>query len=686
MIFVNPFVGFGKRGSLIAASIEPRIAGFFDGDGDYLQVASNSVFGFGTGDFTIEYWWYPTRNTINETMIDTRPSDSSTPLVLGKSSSGEVRCYDGTTVRTGGSMSLNEWNHIAWSRSGTSNKIFLNGGLVIEFTNGFDADASRGLTIGSNVLTSAENCQGYVDDLRITKGVARYTADFIPPKNISLSGDTYAANVSLLLTMDGDDESTNFVDSSNNSLSVTAYGNARLIADTNPRISTGYFDGNGDWLTTPNTSLFDFSNSATDFTIEGWIYNTGPNVYRGIIGARQNAVGHGWCLYVHQSSNTLYMGSTIVGQGYVDRQLNTTTIPANTWTHFALVKDSSGYTGYTNGVSGSLIALNGGLDYQSGQPLIIGALGSQGEFPFLGYIDDIRITNGVARYTTNFTPPQNLTSSGDPYIANVSLLLNMSGTNASSNFIDSSNNVLPITASGDSKIIKPLPRPYFSPSNSEIAAIKTSLEAYYPLNSNLNDSSGNGHNATAVSGEFVYGSSYGKVNGGLATNLTGTNYATISNPITIGSAWSIQAWLNPYSGDPYSPGRPSGGNTQWICAQITGSDIFVLVNDPFANKIYIYANGNYVFNGGYQPTEGSWNHIVVTYNNGNFKYYQGGFLRGQATVSPIGSWSIDRLFNNASGSNNQYYGYIDELAIWTRELSSTEITKLYNYNFGVSMI
>jgi hypothetical protein len=146
---------------------------YFDGSGDYLTVPSSSAFGFGTGDFTIEYWHYPLQNTGNETHIDTRPSDSSAWLVLGKSSSGAVRCYDGSSVRTGGSMNLNAWNHIAWVRSGGANTLYLNGSSVITFTNGGDAGSSCGLTIGSNVLTSAENTYGYIDDIRITKGVAR---------------------------------------------------------------------------------------------------------------------------------------------------------------------------------------------------------------------------------------------------------------------------------------------------------------------------------------------------------------------------------------------------------------------------------------------------------------------------------------------------------------------------------
>jgi len=70
----------------------------------------------------------------------------------------------------------------------------------------------------------------------------------------------------------------------------------------------------------------------------------------------------------------------------------------------AIVKDDTGYTGYVNGVAGAKVALTGGLEYLSDQALSIGALSSDGEGPFLGYISDARITKGVALYTGNFTP------------------------------------------------------------------------------------------------------------------------------------------------------------------------------------------------------------------------------------------------------------------------------------------
>lgn len=156
-------------------------SGYFDGNGDYLTLSNNAVFGFGAGDFTIEYWHYPLQNSGNETIVDLRPSDTAEWLVLGKSGSGEVRCYDGSQVRVGGSMNLNAWNHVAWSRVSGNNTIYLNGVSVITFANGGDVGSSRTVTIGANASPQFENAYGYIDELRVVKGAAVYTSNFTPP-------------------------------------------------------------------------------------------------------------------------------------------------------------------------------------------------------------------------------------------------------------------------------------------------------------------------------------------------------------------------------------------------------------------------------------------------------------------------------------------------------------------------
>lgn len=145
----------------------------FDGSGDYIKIASSSAFGFSTGDFCIEFFYYVNSASNDETIIDTRSSNVGAWLVFGKGSGGTLRCYDGSTVRTGGSVNVGAWNHFAWARASGTNNLYLNGTRVVTFSNAGDVGSSNPLTIGSNVDAAYENCNGYLDELRITKGQSR---------------------------------------------------------------------------------------------------------------------------------------------------------------------------------------------------------------------------------------------------------------------------------------------------------------------------------------------------------------------------------------------------------------------------------------------------------------------------------------------------------------------------------
>jgi hypothetical protein len=82
-------------------------------------------------------------------------------------------------------FSLNQWYHIAATRAGATTRLFVNGTSLTLTTNTLQVNsASTGtLSIGSERLFANYNhdLNGYIDDLRITKGVARYTASFTPP-------------------------------------------------------------------------------------------------------------------------------------------------------------------------------------------------------------------------------------------------------------------------------------------------------------------------------------------------------------------------------------------------------------------------------------------------------------------------------------------------------------------------
>jgi len=199
-----------------------------DGTGDYLSVASQPDFAFGTGDFTIEGWFYRT-NAALATLIDFRPISGTTPYQqLNLSSTGVLRyAVNGATVITGSSLTLNTWVHVAVSRAGSSTKLFVNGtqsGSTYTDTNNYSVNYS--LTIGATNLGVAAYA-GYIDDVRITKGVARYTATFTLP-TAQLTGNLSTV---LLITLNGLNNSTAIADNgiTLQDLRTSAGGRATII-------------------------------------------------------------------------------------------------------------------------------------------------------------------------------------------------------------------------------------------------------------------------------------------------------------------------------------------------------------------------------------------------------------------------------------------------------------------------
>lgn len=157
----------------------------FDGSGDYIQnAASTTLFAFGTGDFTIEFWVY-LNGTGNQSFYDSRPPNSSPLSASVFYESNAVGFYDGTAYRiTGGSLTTSTWYHIAVSRVSGSTRLFINGtqsGSTYSDSNNYTCGSSRPVMGALGYDVSLFNLNGFMDDIRVTKGVGRYAANFIAP-------------------------------------------------------------------------------------------------------------------------------------------------------------------------------------------------------------------------------------------------------------------------------------------------------------------------------------------------------------------------------------------------------------------------------------------------------------------------------------------------------------------------
>ena len=154
------------------------------GSGSYLTSPTSSLYAFGTGDFTIETFIYLTSVPSDTCIIDGRDGTGTVvkPCLFVQQSSSNFIFYVNGAVRVqGGTYSLNTWQHVAVSRSGSSTKLFVNGtqvGSTYTDSNSYLACSMRIAYFNDGSTTNSFN--GYIDELRITK-YARYTATFTPP-------------------------------------------------------------------------------------------------------------------------------------------------------------------------------------------------------------------------------------------------------------------------------------------------------------------------------------------------------------------------------------------------------------------------------------------------------------------------------------------------------------------------
>ena len=214
------------------------------------------------------------------------------------------------------------------------------------------------------------------------------------------SNDPNYSSVSLLLNGNGTNGSTTFTDSSSYGHTVTPVSDAQ-ISTTQSKFGGAsiYLDGSGDCLSLPDDeSAFNFGTG--DFTIECWIYWVG-GAY-GIVFSQRHAydtnnTGMSWRIDDANDTIGFWHGNGLDGFGTPNN-----VISKNTWTHIALTRNGSTFTIWVNGQSEATNTITANMIYYP--PVIGRSQGVLGEY-LNAYLDDYRITKGVARYTSNFTPP-----------------------------------------------------------------------------------------------------------------------------------------------------------------------------------------------------------------------------------------------------------------------------------------
>ena len=376
---------------------------YFDGTGDYLQLPSSTEYHF-TGDFTIEFWMYAVAITNESAIVSVGTTDPNSSLVrlssdklqfwINGSPSGIITCS--TTIQIG------QWYHVAWVRSGSSAtnvKIYLNG-----VQDGVTSSAKTATFVAAPLVVArygstqdSGSFNGYISDLRLNN-TALYTSTFTPPT----APLTAVSGTKVLI------KGTNagIVDRSGRNVIETRGYTTPEPGRRQPEIRTQvkkygdssiFFGGNNDALFMPTNPALAFESG--NFTVEFWINFTSIANRQDIMWWVPNDDTLRAGILWRQSGDALAYYDAAAGAA-----INTAWLPTiNTWYHIALSRSGSSTRLFIDGVAGTTYSTI--RPYAASYRLFIGKDSASDSYPFTGYLDDIRITKGVARYTTNFTPP-----------------------------------------------------------------------------------------------------------------------------------------------------------------------------------------------------------------------------------------------------------------------------------------
>jgi hypothetical protein len=371
-------------------------SGYFDGSGDYLTVPDDADFDFGSGEFTVEAFFYPT-STGDRVIVSAWSSPDANSAWEIIYFSGTLYCQVASsstvTTLTTSSYPLNQWNHIAMVRTGNTLSAYLNGTRFA--TTAYSStinNGNNGPSIGARAGGSSFPYLGFLSDVRVIKGAGPYDATQTT-LTIPTAPLTAITNTQLL---------TNFTNAgiydatSKNDLETV--GNAQ-ISTTQSKFggSSMYFDGTGDYVASASSPLLALGTG--NLTVEFWFRANSVGTNQRIV---QNTVGGfdstSYILRINGSSKLE------VAFAYPDVSASSTTTIANdTWYHVAMVRNGTSVKVYLNGVEEMSGTSSGNM---SNQYAYVGGYYNVGPAEyFTGYVQDVRITKGIARYTTAFTPP-----------------------------------------------------------------------------------------------------------------------------------------------------------------------------------------------------------------------------------------------------------------------------------------
>jgi hypothetical protein len=411
---VLPFSPFAPTAAYSAATVGG--SGYFAGGStNNLTLTTNAAFNitFGSTDsFICELWVNWSTVAANQSIVDNGGANgvSFSNWSITTNASSQITMSWGDSGGPGSSIgtlpstivpTVGTWFHIALVKTNADWALFINGTRATSFNGLNTANKISGTALqiatGISSQVSGNYFSGYISGLRIYKGASGSAPYAATSTTITVptAPPTAITNTSLLMNY----TNAAIIDATSDNVFETL-GNAQ-ISTTQSRFggSSMYFDGNGDYLILPDSTKENLRFGTGDFTIEFWAWKS-ANGTSGFdtpisVGSTGN-FNSGFAVELSASRGFCFLYDAAVRISF---SLNPND---STWHHYAVVRNGSTFALYRDGVQLTTATLTPTLGITGFANI---ANGANGTTFFNGYIDDLRVTKGFARYTANFVPP-----------------------------------------------------------------------------------------------------------------------------------------------------------------------------------------------------------------------------------------------------------------------------------------
>jgi len=653
----------------------------FDGSNDFINLSSaGTIFNFANTTFTVEAW-VRSNSTAQMGLFSKGGTNANLGYEIQFNAVNQRISFQwgnaggASSVYASAPWNNGNWHHIAVIAT-TSTTVAANNNAVI-YLDGTSLPttatktyvytaSSLNASIGSRDAGASDIFSGIIDSIKIysraltaTEILSNYNS-----ANIEFMTRTSADEVSWegwkpttgetqldsmdsnpdsdyytdsLLHFDGNDASTNFADEAGKTW--TAAGNVQIdTAQKEFGTASGLFDGTGDYIDTPDHADFDVGSG--EFTVDGWFKRNATGVETSLFGQCDNAGG--------DAAVTLYIGAdnriraSITTNGTWKTVYPTETYTDSNWHHIAFIR-----TGDTLkvAVDGTFLAttldVTGITANNSTHKPAIGRLGEYASYYWNGWIDEFRFSKGVARWTSNFTPPVS------PYDDITPIGIDIS-----------TDTITAIEGTGSEKLEIGVPQVDYNTVGLWHLDETGGTGAY------IKDFSANVNHGTPTGTTVVKGFA-GKArsfNGTSDRILVGDSTSLKPSNITI-EAWIKTSTANRYIAHKYKTAASYDG--YGLATSASG-------------YVRCWVGGSAWTTGTTNVSDGKWHHIACTYNGSNVSIYVDGAsdVTPQAQTANL-SYAIDLNIGCYNAASDWFNGIIDELRISDVARSADEIAETY---------